>query len=89
MDSHWVNDRPGYRCRHGHASARLSRGERPKTLYLREDKLLARIAARLADQGDLAGPDPGDVVAYLRAHDVTVVCDADTLALKRNVRAMQ
>jgi hypothetical protein len=21
MDTHWVNDRPGYRCPHGHTSA--------------------------------------------------------------------
>src|SRR5215470_17982063 len=44
MDSHWVHGRPGYRCRHGHTSAQPTTPDRPKTLYLREDRILVRIA---------------------------------------------
>jgi site-specific DNA recombinase len=30
MDAHWVNDRPGYRCRHGHTSAQPRPAGGPK-----------------------------------------------------------
>ena len=36
MDAHWVNDRPGYRCRHGRTSAKPSATGQPKTVYRRE-----------------------------------------------------
>ncbi|MGH3599822.1 MAG: recombinase family protein, partial [Pseudonocardiaceae bacterium] len=31
MDSNWVHQRPGYRCRHGHTSAKPPAPDRPKT----------------------------------------------------------
>ena len=43
MDAHWINNRPGYRCRHGHRSSRPSLGGAPGNLYLREDELLERL----------------------------------------------
>lgn len=62
MDSHWVNDRPGYRCRHGHTSAQSRSDTGPKNLYLREHELLARIGAHLGtDTHNI------DVAAYVRA----------------------
>src|SRR4051812_11404865 len=35
MDGHWVNDRAGYRCRHGHSCARRATSDRPRNLYVR------------------------------------------------------
>jgi hypothetical protein len=43
MDAHWVHERVGYRCRHGHSSARPRSSDRSKTLYVREDHLLDRV----------------------------------------------
>lgn len=48
MDSHWVNQRPGYQCRHGHTSAKTRTPDQPGNLYVREDQLLELLAARLA-----------------------------------------
>jgi site-specific DNA recombinase len=30
MDSHWIHDRPGYRCRHGHTSAQPDSSDPPE-----------------------------------------------------------
>jgi hypothetical protein len=49
LDCHWVNDRPGYRCRHGRTTAHTNRSDRPRTLYLREDQLLADLAVLVPD----------------------------------------
>jgi len=71
MDAHWLHSRPGYRCRHGHTSAKTATPDRPGNLYLREDHIVARIAAQLHDI------DKHDIAVYLRDHDMTVICDAD------------
>jgi site-specific DNA recombinase len=78
MDSHWVNGRPGYRCRHGRSSAQSRPATGAKNLYLREDDLLARIAKRLLPQG---GPTY-DVAGYLRTQNLMISCDAGTLTLR-------
>ncbi|MEK8110577.1 substrate-binding domain-containing protein [Micromonospora sp. M12] len=54
MESHWINRRPGFRCRHGHTSTQQSPSHRRKILYLRED----HIVARLADHPRLPQRDP-------------------------------
>jgi recombinase-like zinc beta ribbon protein len=51
MDSHWVNDRPGYRCRHGRTSATRPDVDHPKNLYVREDHVLAHLARGLSPAG--------------------------------------
>jgi site-specific DNA recombinase len=48
MDAHWVNNRAGYRCRHGHTSAQGASPNRAKNLYVREDHILASLPAHLA-----------------------------------------
>ena len=48
MDAHWVNNRAGYRCRHGHTSAQRATPDRAKNLYVREDHILASLPAHLA-----------------------------------------
>ena len=78
MDSHWVNDRPGYRCRHGYTSTQPRPATGVKNLYLREDDLLARTATHLLDRGDPVC----DVAAYLRTHKLMLNCDTETLTLR-------
>ncbi|MFD0974890.1 zinc ribbon domain-containing protein [Plantactinospora endophytica] len=82
-DAHWVHGRPGYRCRHGHTSASPPLSGRPKPLYLREDLLLAHIARQLDGRTTEARDDARATAAYLRANQVTVTCDADTITLGR------
>ncbi|MBK0869884.1 MULTISPECIES: recombinase family protein [unclassified Saccharopolyspora] len=48
MDSHWINRRPGYRCRHGHTSSRPRTADQPRSLYVREDRLLDWLTAQSA-----------------------------------------
>ena len=68
MDAHWVNNRAGYRCRHGHSSARRATPDRPRNLYVREDTLLAALVQH-------ARVDPDDAARYLRSRDMVVVHD--------------
>jgi hypothetical protein len=41
LESHWINGRPGYPCRHGRTSAQPA-STTIKTIYVREDRILAR-----------------------------------------------
>ncbi len=72
MDSHWVNNRPGYRCRHGHRSSRSVENGQRGYLYVSEDELLQRLMAdpSLADQV----ADPEALAKHLREHKITVDC---------------
>ncbi|HEU5469080.1 MAG TPA: recombinase family protein [Actinophytocola sp.] len=84
MDSHWVHDRPGYRCRHGHTSAKPTTADKPKTLYLREDVICARIAQsypHLTTPGQSTKPDPAELAHALRERDIMILCDTDSCAL--------
>jgi site-specific DNA recombinase len=87
MDSHWVNNRPGYRCRHGHTSAKPSTGSQPRNLYLREDHAADRIRTALTELGlhQPIGAEPADprVLAMLaRTHGLTFTCGRHTLAVE-------
>jgi DNA invertase Pin-like site-specific DNA recombinase len=73
MDAHWVNDRPGYRCRHGHTSAKPPADDRPKNLYLREDQVLANLAVELSHAS--SSRDPDELAQYLRSHQIMIICD--------------
>jgi site-specific DNA recombinase len=44
-ESCWSNNRPAYRCRHGHSSASAPDPERPRNLYIREDRLMPHLPA--------------------------------------------
>jgi site-specific DNA recombinase len=72
MEAHWINNRPGYRCRHGRTSARSAGRQSMKSLYLREDRVLARLAADLG-QTDV---DARGLADYLHAEQITITCDA-------------
>jgi site-specific DNA recombinase len=79
LQSHWVHQRAGYRCRHGRTSSTPQATHRAPTLYLREDLLLHRITTELHPDRALSSPD--DVVAHLTTHDLTVICTHDTVEL--------
>ena len=97
MESAWSSGRAAYRCRHGHTSAMAPDPARPKNTYVREDKLLphlpalhlllARPATR-ARRRTRAGADvradvsPGEVIGYLREHEITLTWDPAAAALK-------
>lgn len=85
MESHWVNQRPGYRCRHGHTSTRHPTSRRHKILYLREDHIIGR----LATHSDLAETlrDPHKLVNFLRTNKIIIVCDQDACAPVRKTSA--
>jgi len=45
LESCWANNRPAYRCRHGHSSATTPDQARPKNVYVREDRILPHLPA--------------------------------------------
>jgi site-specific DNA recombinase len=73
MDAHWVNDRPGYRCRHGHTSAKRPAVDHPKNLYLREDHVLTQLATALPHAS--GSRDPHKLAGFLRSSQITIICD--------------
>lgn len=76
MDAHWVNGRAGYRCRHGHNSARPAPPNRPRNLYVREDILLIELAQRLmVDGGDARVSDAFKMAAHLRTRAMVITHD--------------
>jgi hypothetical protein len=75
MDAHWVNGRAGYRCRHGHSSARPGPADRLRNLYVREDTLLIELAQRLNMDGDDAVSPAVEVVERLRSRTMVIVHD--------------
>ncbi|MEU4253061.1 hypothetical protein AB0F15_37245 [Amycolatopsis sp. NPDC026612] len=79
MDSHWVNGRPGYRCRHGHTSARNRRPELAKNVYVREDHLLDDLRVRFAET---VGADGAAIADYLRSNNLTIMCGGPTREVK-------
>jgi site-specific DNA recombinase len=77
LDAHWVNDRPGYRCRHGRTSttrACRDKGQQEPYVYVREDELLHDLASALTAAGD-PPPSTDDVPAVLIRHGITIICD--------------
>ena len=97
MESAWSGGRAAYRCRHGHTSAMAPDPARPKNTYVREDKLLPHLPAlhllltrpaTRARRRTRAGADvraslsPGEVIGYLREHEITLTWDPATATLK-------
>ncbi|MDN5748627.1 MAG: recombinase family protein [Pseudonocardia sp.] len=75
LDAHWVNGRAGYRCRHGHNSARPAPPGRPKNLYVREDHLLTELSRRQLVDGDAYAPNALAAVALLRSQTMVIEHD--------------
>ncbi|MBO3751118.1 recombinase family protein [Streptosporangiaceae bacterium NEAU-GS5] len=76
MDSHWANQRPGYRCRHGHTSAKTRTPDQLKNLYVREDRLFDALAVRL----NLT--DREKIDRYLKAWKIMVIYHPDGLDIR-------
>jgi site-specific DNA recombinase len=74
MDSHWVHGRPGYRRRHGHTSAKTAVVARPRTIYLREDDLLASVRSRLGETLPPTVDNDRKLAAFLQRHRLMIVC---------------
>ena len=74
MDSHWVHERAGYRCRHGHRSTASRPVDAPDNLYVREDRMLRGLAVRITlDDRDAAGAtSPQDALDFLRSNAMVV-----------------
>lgn len=92
MDSHWVHERPSYRCRHGHSSAQPGSSSRPRNLYVREDHLLDRIRGdqQLHRQlTKLADRDPDAIADGLRTNNAIVVCDHNTWAVESDTTRIE
>lgn len=91
MESCWSNNRAAYRCRHGHTSASKADPDRPKNLYIREDRILPHLRALWVL---LAGADlePGTVppattelINHLRAQKITLTYDPQASALQADI----
>jgi hypothetical protein len=97
MESAWSNGRAAYRCRHGRTSAMAPDPSRPKNTYVREDKLLPHLPALhllltspvvRARRRTRAGADvrstmsPGEVIGYLREHEITLTWNPAAAALQ-------
>jgi hypothetical protein len=85
LDSHWVNNRPGYRCRHGHTSAHsaTAHDDRERAVYLREDELLHDLATAL-HRGSGRPPTTEEVPGLLRARKITIICTRTQRTLTRH-----
>jgi hypothetical protein len=81
MDSHRCHGRPAYRCRHGHTTARTRPEDAPRNLYLREDHLLAHIAAHLTTAGIADNPDPDQTTRLVDDLGLVFRCDTTGVAL--------
>jgi hypothetical protein len=81
MDSHRSHGRAAYRCRHGHTSARTRPEDALRNLYLREDHLLARIAAHLTAEGIANNPDPQQTTRLIDELGLVFRCDAASVTL--------
>ncbi|GAA0259285.1 hypothetical protein GCM10010492_70320 [Saccharothrix mutabilis subsp. mutabilis] len=81
MDSHRAHARAAYRCRHGHAAAHTRPEDSQRNLYLREDHLLARIAAHLTAAGIADNPDTEHTARLVHELDLTFSADTGGITL--------
>jgi site-specific DNA recombinase len=80
LEGHWVNHRPGYRCRHGHTTAHVADAEGPRWVYWAQARIVEEILATA--NTDLALADAGQLAAHLRARDTLIACGPDTVVLE-------
>ncbi|TDD65423.1 recombinase family protein [Actinomadura darangshiensis] len=88
LESCWANNRAAYRCRHGHSSASRSDPDRPKNLYIREDRILPHLPALhvlltgpTGAAPDGASPDPKEVIGHLRSCKITLIYEPEDRTL--------
>lgn len=75
MDSHRANDRPGYRCRLGRTSARTCESQHDKTVYVREDELLADLRHLARERLPEVPDDARRTAQYLRGKGIVIVLE--------------
>ncbi|WP_231956900.1 MULTISPECIES: recombinase family protein [unclassified Actinoplanes] len=78
--AHWMNKKPGYRCRHGHTTAHPTDVAGPKWVFWAEARVFATLAGQHLELADLQ--DAEDLGTYLRAYDLVVVCGLGTVAIE-------
>ncbi len=89
----WSNGKPAYRCRHGYTSATSPGPGRPKNLYVREDKILPRLAAlailhardqhaKHSDARVTAPACAAELIDRLRVSGVGLIYDPATKAVR-------
>ena len=96
-ESAWSYGRAAYRCRHGRTSAMAPDPSRPGDTYVREAKLLphppalhllltsraVRARRRTRAGADISGTvSPGEVIGYLREHEITLTWNPAAAALR-------
>jgi hypothetical protein len=77
-----VYRRPGYRCRHGHTSARRGDPDRPKNIYIREDAAITYAAVQLS----VPLADPKQVAHQLRASDSLIICGPTGMTIQTHTQ---
>lgn len=82
-EGHWAHGRARYRCRHGYTSSSDAQPGHLKTLYVRQDQILAQAGAQLTN---FAGVDPASLTAaelatQLRSREITIVCTPVSITL--------
>ena len=94
MESAWSNGRPAYRCRHGYCSAAVPDPDRPKNIYLREDRILPHLAALAILRAARETPDRArkasvtvparvaDLIDQLRVTGTVLTYDPDDRTLR-------
>jgi site-specific DNA recombinase len=97
LESAWSNGKPAYRCRHGYTSATSPDPDRPKNVYVREDKILPRLAAlailhtgdqhtkhghKQSDARVIAPVDAAGLIDRLRLTGVSLIYDPAAKALR-------
>jgi site-specific DNA recombinase len=97
MESHWVHQNAGYRCRHGYTSTTRP-DPRTRNAYVREDQVLPHLPAlhlRLTGRVSTAGPavppagpaSPPTIeqaIAHLRDQEISLVYDPAARTLTAN-----
>jgi site-specific DNA recombinase len=81
LDSHWVHGRAGYRCRHGRSSASPPTLDDPKTVYVREDRLVEELHDRCSPDSAGAHDDVAGMLAKLRRAGLLILHDGTTWSL--------
>ena len=100
LESAWSNGKPAYRCRHGYTSATSPDPTRPKNLYIREDKILPRLADLAILRAGASPPansrrsraaitppaQAADLIDHLRATGVSLIYDPASHVLRTGTK---
>jgi site-specific DNA recombinase len=101
LESAWSNGKPAYRCRHGYTSATQPHPDRPRNLYVSEDKIMPRLAAlailhaggpdrlagRKGSRAAITAPDHAvGLIDHLRTTGVSPIYDPATHALRTDTQ---